>query len=81
MVPAAQPQTPAVQGCPVGHTLPHAPQLVALVLVFTHAAPQRVVPPGHAHTPPTHDCAAGQTVPQAPQLLRSVLALTHAVPQ
>ncbi len=77
----AQPQTPARQLWPVGHTLPQRPQFDVSLLVFTHAVEQKVVPPGHAHMPPTHDCAAGHTLPQRPQLLRSVLGFTHAVPQ
>ncbi len=74
-------QTPARHDWPVGHRTPHAPQLVASVLRFAQAAPQKVVPPGQLHTPPTQDCAPGQTLPQRPQLLRSALVFTHAVPQ
>jgi hypothetical protein len=49
----------------VGHTLPHAPQLLASVCSLTHAPPQQVVPVVHA-------------LPHAPQLLSFVCSLTHA---
>jgi hypothetical protein len=35
-----QPHTPPLQTEPAGHALPHAPQLSALFIVFTHAPPE-----------------------------------------
>jgi hypothetical protein len=41
--PARQPQTPALQACPLAQTLPHLPQLAGSVAVRTQFAAQRVV--------------------------------------
>jgi len=40
----AAPHTPAEQVCPLGQTVPHAPQLLLSVVVVTHAPPQVVWP-------------------------------------
>jgi hypothetical protein len=61
--PAPQ-QTPDKQELPVLHTCPQPPQLLLLVLVFTHIPPQQPVP-------------FAQTLPQLPQWLLSVCSLTH----
>ena len=48
--------------------MPHLPQLLESVFVFTQAPQQQVVPDG-------------QTLPQLPQLLGSLLVFTQVPPQ
>ena len=51
-----------------GHTVPHVPQWLVLLLVSTHVVPHAVCPEGHSQTPATHDAVLGQRLPQVPQL-------------
>lgn len=65
-------QLPAVQALdvvPVGarHDTPQPPQLVALVLWFTHVPEQFEKPVAQPHVPLLQTCVAGHAVPQAPQ--------------
>ena len=72
---------PALQAWPPMQLVPHAPQLVRLVMVSTHSVPQSVWPEGQPQLPFVHSRPAGQTVPQAPQLASSVASVTQAAPQ
>jgi len=74
---------PATHVCPALHARPHIPQLLALVLVSTHAPEQSICPAGHVvvHAPITHDCPALHARPHIPQLLALVLVSTHAPEQ
>jgi hypothetical protein len=47
--------------------VPQAPQLVALVWMFTHVPPHIVVPVGQTQAPAEHTRPRGQALPQAPQ--------------
>src|SRR5437879_6339814 len=80
LVPAGHWQTPPMQLCPVGHTIPQPPQLRAstLVLISQPLAtwPSQFAKPGLqvaiAHTPLTHAAVAFgkvQTMPQPPQFV------------
>jgi len=66
-----------VQKAPFGpvQTLPHAPQLLGSVAVFTQAPLQRLSPPVHAHEPPLQVCPLRQAMPQPPQFLGSLFVL------
>jgi hypothetical protein len=78
--PVAQPawQVPfAHAGVAPPHVVPQAPQFCGLVIRFTHAPLQLVVPAGHAQSPETHASVAPQASPQPPQLSRSVSSRTH----
>jgi hypothetical protein len=64
--------------------LPHAPQLVLLVLVSTQAVPHMrmgAAQPPARHMPIWQDCPLGHMRPQAPQLAPSVIVSTHDPPQ
>jgi hypothetical protein len=61
--PVGQPHAPPEQIWPAGQAWPHAPQLVALVAVFSHVRPQGVSPVEHAmHRPEMHAWPAGHDV-------------------
>jgi hypothetical protein len=68
------------------HAIPHAPQLVESVWVFTHVImapmPQMVLGIGQSirQAPATHICPIGQALPHMPQLVASVIVLTHVAP-
>jgi hypothetical protein len=69
-----QPHTPPLQTEPAGHALPHAPQLSALFIVFTHAPPEHwVSPPAQVDLQELllQTCPEPQELPQLPQLLAS----------
>jgi hypothetical protein len=69
---------------PVGHTVPHAPQLFESVVGLTHMPLQGVLPVAHdsaRHEPITQAWLFAHAVPQAPQFVRLVARSTHAVPQ
>ncbi len=68
-------------GIEAGHTVPQAPQFIALDCVSTQVSPQRVVPAGQAHTPAVQGTDPGHTVPQAPQCMVLVCVLTQVSPQ
>ena len=59
---------------------PQAPQLAALVWVFTQLLPQSIVPLGQAQRPAEHAVPPAQVLPQAPQLVLLVWRLMHAEP-
>jgi len=76
-------QVPEKQDCPVGHTLPHAPQLLLSVCTVVHELLQYSWPfaqlvhfPFQQYMP----LAPEQYVPQLPQLLESVCVLTQELP-
>jgi hypothetical protein len=75
---------PALQTCPTGQAVPHAPQLFGSLCVFAHVrlAPQRICPVEHGatHIPLTHVRSAAQTVPHAPQLLLSLFVSVQTEP-
>jgi hypothetical protein len=80
VAPAGQPHTPAVQACPLGQALPHAPQLSgSLPIVFTHAPPGQAVKAHVAeHIPAEQNgVAAGQALPHMPQFIASDCSFTH----
>jgi hypothetical protein len=67
---------------PVGQTLPHAPQLVALVLRSTQALPHIVSGVQTIrHRPAEQNSPAAHALPQAPQFARSEATSTQAAPQ
>jgi hypothetical protein len=43
------PHTPALQGMPIAHAVPHTPQWFGSVIRLAQTPPQAVVPAGHAH--------------------------------
>jgi hypothetical protein len=61
-------------------TIPHAPQLLTFVVVFTQAVPQSVNVPVHWHLPVTQLLLVGQTVPQSPQFCVLVCKFTQTSP-
>ncbi len=65
-----------------GHERPQAPQLEALVDVFTQAAEHSDVPAGHVLTqvPSAHASLEVQVFPQPPQLEGSVAVETQELP-
>ncbi|MFO0605275.1 MAG: hypothetical protein U0324_19000 [Polyangiales bacterium] len=68
-------QRPAVQAWPVGHMLPHMPQLVGSVCRSTQrlsAGQKESAALEHAHMPRVHAWPVGHIVPHAPQLVGSV---------
>ena len=69
---------PAEQERPLLHTVPHAPQFVALVIVFTHALLQNDWPVGHAHMLFAHERPPLHAMPHMPQLFASLVVFTHA---
>jgi hypothetical protein len=80
VAPAGQPHTPAVQACPLGHALPHAPQLSgSLPIVFTHAPPGQAVKAHVAEHIPAEQKGAvvGQALPHVPQFIASDCSLTQ----
>jgi hypothetical protein len=58
-----------MHGVPAAQALPHAPQLVVLVITSTHVPLHAVCPLGQAttHLPATQDCPGMHAAPQAPQ--------------
>jgi hypothetical protein len=78
--PMAQRQIPAEQVCPIGHAVPHAPQLVALPCKSTQALPHSVRRAAHEppHLPAAQACPVAHAVPHAPQFLASFAVSTHA---
>jgi hypothetical protein len=67
-----------------GHDVPHAPQLVVLLLVSTHEPPHRTSGGMHLlHAPPEQNDPDAHLFPQAPQWLelvcRSMQAPSHLV--
>lgn len=78
--PTAQRHIPAEQVCPIGHALPHVPQLVALPCRSTQALPQRVrrVAQAEPHLPAAHTCPDGQAMPHVPQFFESFWVSIHA---
>jgi hypothetical protein len=51
---------PPLQVCVDAQALPHEPQLVRSVCVFTHAPLQLVIPVAHPHVPLEHMLGAAQ---------------------
>jgi hypothetical protein len=82
VVPAGQPQRPAVQVEPPLQVTPQAPQLALSVCGSTQAPAQAVRPAGHTsvQVPIEHDCAAVHALPQRPQLVVLVCTFTHTPP-
>lgn len=87
VAPLKVPHEPPVQVTPEEHAVPHAPQLVELVRMFTshpsEATPLQSAKPvlheATRHAPDTHagtPLATEQVVPQAPQLVTVVAVLT-----
>ena len=74
-------QIPWLHVCPDGHGIPHPPQLLESLAVFTHTPEQSVCPAGHAHVPPLQIFPPLQPLPHAPQLLESLEVSTHAPEQ
>ena len=70
---------PAEHTCWPLHTMPQPPQCCGLVMVFTHALPQRV-PVAQPHLPALQTSPAAQLTPQAPQLPALLVRFTHALP-
>jgi hypothetical protein len=60
-----------------GHTLPQAPQLLALVFSLTHT-PLQPVSPDAQHTPLVQAFWPVHLAPQLPQLLLSICSSTQA---
>jgi hypothetical protein len=52
--PVGQAQAPIVQVCPLGHTVPQAPQLALSLAVSTQAMPQALRPVGQPQRPAVH---------------------------
>ena len=80
VAPAGQPHTPAVQACPLGQALPHAPQLSgSLPIVFTHAPPGQAVKAHVAEHMPAEQngVPAGQALPHVPQFIACDCSFTH----
>ena len=78
--PLGQPQTPAVQDCPLAQALPQAPQFKgSLPIVFTQAPPVQGVNAHVAeHTPAEQKGAVvGHTVPHMPQFIGSDCVFTQ----
>ncbi len=71
------PQWPPTQPSPAMHAIPQPPQFAPLVLVSTHAPPQRASVLGQVQVPPTQLAALGQGLSQLPQFAGSVAASTH----
>jgi len=64
--------------------VPHVPQLVGSMAMYTHAPEQLTsgaVQVAAAQTPAVHACDAVHVTPQPPQWLRFVEVFTHAPPQ
>jgi hypothetical protein len=57
------------------HTVPQAPQLVALFATSVHCPAHWTYGQLTLQTPPTHDWPAAQRVPHAPQVASSFLCL------
>jgi hypothetical protein len=74
-----------MHGPPMGHTVPHAPQLRLFVSRLTHVLPQSVCPaavlqPG-TQAPPEHISSGAQALPHPPQLRGSICVSEQASPQ
>lgn len=70
-----------LQLCPIGHALPHIPQLALSDCVLIHVPLQSRCPAAQPHAPAVHPWPAGHAVPQAPQFARSVCKFAHNLPQ
>jgi hypothetical protein len=78
-LPAGHLHAPPTQLAPDGQALPHAPQLVLLVIVSTHDVPHCVSDPHpDEHMPALHTCPVLHTCPHIPQLPASEDVGTHA---
>ena len=75
--PAGQAQRPAVHWAPPEHTVPQAPQWLALVCVLTHAPPQLVSPPAQLQVPPEQNDPPKHPTLHAPQLRGSIWVFVH----
>jgi hypothetical protein len=78
--PLVHAHAPPAHACPVGHLLPHPPQLAASVCVSTQAPRQTVFPAGQTHCPPLQTWAPLQALPQVPQFAVSVWRLVQELP-
>ncbi len=89
--PLGQPHVPSLQGAPVGHAVPQAPQFLALVERLTQV--EIIIPlgpiPVHrvrfdaqpaTHVPPVHVVPGAQRMPQAPQLELSLCVSAQVAP-
>jgi hypothetical protein len=74
------PQRPPKQTVPVGHLVPHMPQLLGSFCSLTQLGPQRLRPDWHPQTPPEQN-PDGHVLPHPPQFVLSVSSLTHLPPQ
>lgn len=79
--PAAHAHCPAVHTLPAPQTVPQAPQFCALVVVSTHASPQKLLPAGQVQAPCAQVRPPLHALPHVPQLLLSVATLTQLDPQ
>jgi hypothetical protein len=77
--PLVQAHSPPAHACPVGHLLPHLPQLAASVCVSTQAPRQSAFPAGQTHCPALQTWAPLQAWPQVPQFALSVRTLVQAL--
>ncbi len=68
---------PVVHVCPMGHTLPHAPQFITSFWASTQFAPHARRGNMQLHVPPTHPTPGGHVVRHDPQLELSVCRFTH----
>jgi len=76
-------QAPPVHTCPLGHTVPQAPQFWRSLARLAHVPLQAPCPAGQltAHAPDTHAMPAPQRAPHAPQLAGSDEVSTQRSPQ
>lgn len=63
--------------CRALHALPHSPQWLRSLEVFTHEPSQSVFPRPHVHAPSVHVPVKPQLVPHMPQLSSSVSVSTQ----
>jgi len=82
VVPAGHAHEPLTQLAPLGHGVPHAPQLRMSLDVFVHRVSHWVWPHVALQTPFEQKLAVGaQTLPQLPQLFGSPCRFKHEGPQ
>ena len=68
---------PRLHVWPSAHAVPHAPQFVASLWMFTQLSPHIVEPDVHTHAPPEHTRPARHALPQVPQFKTSVMGSTQ----
>lgn len=74
------PQVPPAHAWPVGHALPHVPQLLPSLVGSVQAPPQKDWPVEHAHTLAWQDWPPLHVVPQVPQFALSPVVSVQLPP-